>query len=323
MDSKRIQLLFLPLLICLFAANAWAQADDYFAGDLQLRGLLGGKLKIEMLVQGDGATPFFSRTDKDCFTTNGSYYYRTQLKPISLTGRFCASNHTFYLVDQEGEAESERFEGKWVPATRKLTGIWTLKRNGKTMPFELSVVDADVDATHFQRFYAYLDETLQGEPDAEGAKIESAMWTAIGGKITGFAPNWSGYLEFLSPMRLEYSTSYTSTARSSYYRHVYQLLPTAQGLLLMVLNYDSNYDKGYDEQDQMSEGTSSCNVDVSILKYANGGFEDVTTAILPTGARTSSSETGEMGCQAALLSDALLLPGGGKVYWNGSAFVLQ
>lgn len=312
------------LLLSFLAASLFAQGETYFAGDLHYRGLLGANLKIEMLIPNEGVQVFSSASGQ-CFDIHASYFYRTQLKDIQLQGRFCPANRTFFLADKEGDEERERFEGKWDPTSRKLSGNWTLKSSGKILPFELTPLDAGVPTAHFQKFFAFLQAQLKSEPDAEGATIQSASWTSQGGRINGFEPNWGGAIEFLSPMRFQYYTSYTSTARSSYYINVYQLLPTSKGLLIMELHDFSNYNKPYADEDHESEdededAENSCTVDITISRYQNGEFEDVTAEILPKGLANSISGSGTTSCVAQILSDGILFHDGKKAYWNGTAF---
>jgi hypothetical protein len=303
-----------------------AQASQDIAGDIHLKGLLGSKLRIEMMLRCNHERPFFNNADKDCVNLSGEYYYRTQVLPIRLEGRLCPSNGTFFLSAKDGLDETERFEGKWVPKAKQLKGTWTLKKTGKTMEFELAATESGVKEAMIRSYYAALRYELQGEPDhAEGAKIEDAQWTSQGGIIFGFAPNWGGELDLVSPTRLEFHTRYTSTARSSDYHEVYQLLPSTSTAYLVHVFTSSHYEHGYEEGDVIEDATTSCSYAVRVFKVVDDEPEDVTQAVMPADVKVDvDAGSGEgIGCEAYVMRDALRLGNGEKLYWDGGRYVRE
>lgn len=308
----------LSLLLGIGAICADAQ-ETLVAGDVQLKGLLGSKLKIELLLQCGHERPFFSQVDKNCLDLRGEYYYHTQVLPIRVEGRLCPANASFFLSVMDGVTETERFEGKWSPSTRQLTGTWRLKKTAKTMTFELTALEAVSKESNLKGFYGVVRELMTGEPDAEGASIEDAQWTAQGGNVVGFAPNWGGDVLHLSPGRFQYYTSYTSTARSSYYEETYQVLPSGSGVYVAHLSTYSGFEK--DEEGNVPEGSSHCGSSFHVYQWIQGVAEEVTARVIPAD-MASMADGGENAeyCNGHLLHDAVLLPSGEKLYWDGNTF---
>jgi hypothetical protein len=320
--KTRFQLFLLFMLVALGAQARVTDVD--IAGDIQLKGLLGNKLKIEMVLSCNHSTPFFANVDKTCLDIEGDYYYRTQLMPIHLRGRVCPANATFFLAAQEGSEETERFEGKWDVRAKKLSGTWTLKSTGKTMPFAVTATEVGLQESTMKGYYAVLQELLATEPDAEGAKIESASWNAQkGGQITDFAANWGGELDICAPTRLQYWTSYTSTARSTYYLNTFQLLPSTKGIYVAHFYTYSNYEKTYADDMEEMDGNEMCAYDVRVFQFKDESAEEVTEQVFPTGFVTEKSfeENGAGQCYGQLTFDGLLMPSGEKLYWNGEQYL--
>jgi hypothetical protein len=319
----RLKFYLLPTKALLFAVVLFPirlLAQDHFADDIHLRGLLNNKLKIEVLLETDEARPFFSNTSKTCIDIQGTYYYRTQVLPIRVEGRLCPANSAFFLTAKDGETETERFEGKWNTATKQLTGTWTLKKTNKTMPFTLTALEAGIKENSLKGFYGVLQELLSSEPDAEGARIDDATWTSEGGKVIGFTPNWGGDMEFLAPTRLEYYTSYTSTARSSYYEGTFQLLPSTSGIYVAHLSTNSGFEKSYEGDEETGDGASHCGFDFHVYQWVEERADDVTSKVVPADIAEELEEGEQEACKGYLISEAVLLPSGEKLYWNGNKF---
>ncbi|MBK9453360.1 MAG: hypothetical protein IPN95_29050 [Bacteroidetes bacterium] len=295
------------------------------ADDVHLTGILGTKIRIDMVLQLETGKYFFNNSGTDNIDVRGKYFYRTQLKPIPLNGTLSPSKGLLMLTVGDNENPKERFEGRWDPKLKKVTGNWTLTEPAKTMPFVLTAAEANVKSSAIVSYFAVLRELLQAEPDAEGAKIDDAQWEAPNGTITNFAPNWGGGIDVFTPTRLEYYTSYNSTARSSDYTEIYQLLPSEAGVFVVHFSTYTGFEKSYDENDEMSGGISgsSCGYELTVYKYADGAV-DVTKTVLPADVKStggSESDTEDISCDGQVLSDAILLPSGEKLYWDGTKFV--
>jgi hypothetical protein len=311
------------LAFMVFGGGLWAQEGVAFAGDVHLKGLLGGKLKIEMMLEVGHEKPFFSNNSKECIDLEGEYYYRTQVLPIYVKGRLCPANGTFFLAVKDQGAETERFEGKWDPKNLKLRGTWTLKKTGKTMPFELVAAEKGIPTATLKAYYRLLRDQLTSESHAEGAKIEDAQWSATnGGTISNFEPSWGGDLDYFAPERLEFSTRYTSTARSSDYDEVYQLLPSTTGVYVAYYFGSYTYEKG-EMGDEEAEGTSYCEFAFNVYKLTAEDYEEVTAQVLPADVKIQMEASGGeyVSCVGRLIADGVLFPSGEKLYWDGTKYV--
>ncbi len=294
------------------------------ADDVHLSGILGTKIRIDMVLQLETGRYFFNNSGEESFEVRGKYFYRTQLKPISLSGTLSPSQGLLMLTVGDEENPKERFEGYWDPKMKKVTGNWTMINPAKTMPFVLTATEAAVKPAAIEGYFAVLRELLQAEPHVEGAKIEDAQWEAPNGTITNFAPNWGGGIDFFSPTRLEFYTSYNSTARSSDYSETYQLLPSESGVYVLHFFTYTGFEKTYDEEEEM-DGISggTCGYELTVYKFADGAV-DVTKNVLPADVKStggSESETEDISCDGVVLSDAISLPSGEKLYWDGAKFV--
>ncbi len=323
MKSSFLKIL-LAIMLMMPALLASARDEgDHISGDIQLRGLLGEKLKIEMQLNCNHTTSFFSNQGAECLDIEGSYAYQTQYKPIALKGRVCPANGTFFLKAMIDGSEKERFEGKWNPALKQLSGTWTLLQTNKTMPFSLTAVDGGYAPDQFTGFFKLIREQMQGEPDAEGASIADAQWMGKYGKISGFAPNWGGDVRFLSPTRFEYSTSYNSTARSSDYDQVYQLLQSNSGTYILFGYSSFNYDKMTAEESGSEDEASSYSYELSVYHLVDGEFKEMGAAAWPD-AKVNHADSGTDGLTSSdveVWSTGLRLPSGEKLTWAESKFV--
>lgn len=325
--KKRVSLF---ALCCAWALAALGQdAPVTVAGDIQLTGLLGSKLKIELLLEVNHDAPFFSNAGPDCLDLEGIYYYRTQLRPIRVKGRLCPANGTFFLETGAELPLQERFEGKWNVAERRLSGTWTQKGASKTLPFDLVAVEKKHSPEAITTFYRLVRTHMQGgDGDAEGAGIDDAQWTAGKGTITGFAPNWSGDIRFFSPVRLEYTTGYNSTARSSDYRHIYQLLPSSVGIFVLHSYETYHYDKTIEDPAELEDGgAADCGYAYAVYQVVEDELEDVTHQVWPakmaSASETDNAEREDAPCNGDVLSDGIFLPDAQKIWWNGSRFVTR
>lgn len=305
-------------------AKATLDNEVQVADDVHLTGLLGTKIRIDMVLRLETGKYFFSNSGTDNIELRGRYFYRTQLIPIVLSGTLSPAKGAVVLNVGDAESPLERFTGTWDPKARKVAGNWTLFASNKTLPFTLTATEAGLKQATMLNYFAILRELLQAEPDAEGAKIEDAQWEAPNGTITNFAPNWSGGITVFTPTRLEFYTGYNSTARSSDYTEIYQLLPSESGVYVLHFYTYTGFEKTYDEEEEMDGiSGSSCGYELTVYKY-NDGAEDVTASVLPADVNPtggSDSETEDISCDGEVLSDAIALPSGEKLYWDGVKFV--
>lgn len=294
------------------------------ADDVHFTGVLGTKIRIDMVLQLETGKYFFDNSGTDNIDVRGKYFYRTQLKPIPLNGTLSPSKGLLMLTVGDNENPKERFEGRWDPKSKKVTGNWTLNEPAKTLPFTLTATESGIKETTMQNYFALLRELLQGEPHAEGAKIDDAQWEAPTATITNFTPNWGGGIDVFTPTRLEFYTTYNSTGRSSDYSEIYQLLPSPTSVFLLHFFTYSGFEKTYDEAlDQHDIAGANCGYEIFVYKF-NDGAEDVTKSVLPSDVKSSGSsesETDDINCGGEVLSDAILLPTWEKLYWDGAKFV--
>jgi hypothetical protein len=98
-------------------------------------------------------------------------------------------------------------------------------------------------------------------------------------------------------------------------------------VLLLVAELSSHIDKGYENEQGEWEGFSSnCDGQIEAYELIDDQWEVVTDAVFPPGTHNafgSSAEGEEVSCALVVLSDAVLLPDGKKLYWNGRAFAAQ
>ncbi len=294
------------------------------ADDVHLTGLLGTKIRIDMVLRLETGAYFFNNSGTDNIEIRGKYFYRTQLKPISLSGTLSPLKGLLLLTVGDNENPKERFEGRWDPKLKKVTGNWTLTEPAKTLPFSLTATEAGIKESTLQNYFALLRELLQGEPHAEGARIDDAQWDSPNATITNFTPNWGGGIDVFTPTRLEFYTTYNSTGRSSDYSEIYQLLPSESGTYLLHFFTYTGFEKTYNEEDEMDGISGShCGYELAVYKYSDGAV-DVTKIVLPAEVKStggSESETEDISCDGEVLSDAILLPTGEKLYWDGTKFV--
>lgn len=296
-----------------------AAQSDFMADDVQLRGVLGTKLKIEMLLRSEKAVPFF-QIKGECIDIIGEYGYLSQVQPISLSGRLCPSDGSFFLRVGGESNEVERFEGKWNPSSKQLTGTWILRKTGKTMPFTITAMEVGTKGNQVGGFYQALNAIMQQEPHVEGARIEEALWSDNQGKIKGFQPNWGGDVLLLAPTRLEFYTSYNSTGRSTDYEEIYQLLPSPNGIFVAHLFTYSGFEKSWTEdEEEMEVGEGNCGYELSVYQWVDGEALNVTEQKVPAEARAMSESAS--GCSAHIMSEAVLTPNGEKLVWDGLKFV--
>jgi hypothetical protein len=321
---KYLFLCFVALFVHHTSTAKTLDEEVQVADDVHLTGLLGTKIRIDMVLRLETGVYFFNNSGTENIEIRGKYFYRTQLKPISLSGTLSPLKGLLLLTVGDNENPKERFEGRWDPKLKKVTGNWTLTEPAKTLPFSLTATEAGIKESTLQNYFALLRELLQGEPHVEGARIDDAQWDSPNATITNFTPNWGGGIDVFTPTRLEFYTTYNSTGRSSDYSEIYQLLPSESGTYLLHFFTYTGFEKTYDEEsDQHGVDGANCGYELLIYKF-NDGAEDVTKSVLPSDVKasgSSESETEDISCDGEVLSDAILLPNGEKLYWDGTKFV--
>jgi len=282
-----------------------AQDGRDVMNDVQMIGTLDGKLNIEMHLNSTGDVSFFKQQGKECIDLQGQYYYRTQLKPIDLTGRLCPANATFFLSAKSGNRETERFEGKCDAKQKKISGTWTLKSSGKTMHFELTSTKVGLTESTVAGYSAILRES----------DIEYFEMTTQGGVIEGFPTHWGGGIVFFSPTRVEYYTDYTNSGADpsdNFNEKVFQLLPSEHDVYVVELSRGR-----FTDRRGVHYGAT-----LSVHKFAKGEFEDVSETAFPKGIVSGLEAVSGKKCwEVHLTNSGILLPTGEKLYWDGIKYV--
>lgn len=241
--------------------------------DLQLEGTIDKKLGVTFLLNKiDAENVAYSG---DCFKVTGNYYYKKHLLPIQVDGEVCPAESSFELWHDQGGDSEEHFVGGLSGFLRDWDGQWTQSSTGTKLKLELHETEFIVGEKNRAAFMEKINEDLAGMEDVENLNIVEAGVDEVGGYIKGAEFPWSGDISFYSCTRFEYSSSYTSTARSSYDRYIYQLLSIEKDLYCAWLHYDSDYDKVDDVEFSGYE--------IQVFKWENEAWSYVTEEVLPKG----------------------------------------
>ncbi len=318
-------LLIIFCLLCNVAAQARI-TDVNISKDIQLVGLLGSKLKIEMILNNGDYDPIHLTKSKECQDLEGNYYYRTQLLPIHLRGRYCPANKSFFLVANNGTNDTERFEGSYDAYTQKFTGTWTLLKTAKTLPFSLVSYHRSMRASAMKGFYKVFEAHMTTDRGPEEATISNCGWTpGVWGEIWTFKVNWLGDIETFAPARVQYWTSVSNQNRSTNTWQIFQLLPSTSGTYVAHLyNYRNYFKTSADDLDE-EEGKLSCMSELRVYQLVGDVVTDVTAQCMPTRIPPLYSFDHDPYdvCYAELTSDGVLLPAEQRLYWDGKKYVLE
>ncbi len=300
------------------------EVDTYVANDIQLVGTLGDGIRIEMHLQRDGNQPFWTLAEGECTDVKGQYYYRSQVRSIDLSGRFCLANHTMELSYAlvEGAEWQERFVGKWDAMLGSFSGEWTLKKTNKTLPFALKAIEAKVQSEDKEAFFALLDQKLATEPDQEWFetqyRIEGFEWKEGIGK----ALNTIGLeMQHFSPLRFDCYHNWSNAGTGNDQYETFQVLPSTSGFFVLQ-SYRSNYSSPAGEADDgellFDEGCESM---LLLWRWKNAAWENVTAQYLPV-ALSEALKANIPGheCEVEILQDAVRV-GKIKRYWVDGKFV--
>lgn len=281
--------------------------------DLQLEGTIGKDIGVTFLLNKIGAENVaFS---SECFEVRGHYMYKNYLKRMEVEGKVCPEENTFEMwYDKGGEAE-EHFIGGLSGFLRDWDGQWEQPYSGKKLKLSLRETEFIADEKDRMAFMEKINEDLADGGYAENMNIEEAGFDDIGAHMTGVEFPWGGEVEFFSGTRLEYYTSYTSTARSSFNRYIYQLMKKERNLYLTWLHYNSDYDK--------TENTEFSGYEIQIFEWKKGSWEIVTEEILPKGFPDTQMFESEVNIEAEITYDRLRLDYRKEkrlFKWNGQTF---
>jgi hypothetical protein len=323
--KPRFLLASLAVLLSQFTHVLSAQdVDTYVANDIQLVGTLGDGIKIEMHLQRDGNQPFWTLAQGECADVKGQYYYRSQVRPIDLSGRFCLANHTMELSYAlvEGAEWQERFVGKWDATLGSFSGEWTLKKTNKTLSFALKTIETNVQTEDKVAFFALLDQKLATEPDADWFetqyRIEGFEWeNGIGKALNTEAVE----VRHFSPLRFDWYHNWSNAGTGHDQYETFQVLPATSGLFVLQ-SYRSDYTIPAGEADDgellFDEGCESM---LLLWRWKNATWENVTAQYLPA-VLTEALEVGDRNheCEVEILQDAVRV-GKIKRYWVDGKFV--
>lgn len=296
---------------------ALPDSERIYEFSLQLSGKLGGKYAVDMLLStAMSEEAAFLAKSGDCVEVEGWYAYHSQIKPIQLGGKYCPQNGGLMLTFEEDGGVKERFTGKWNPAGGIFTGEWLMTSNSKKLNFELKTIS--ISPKIQAEFLASLKKEYQGdEPSMESFVVSDLGKDSRGCYLDGLKFGWNGSVDQFCSTRLEVSTDYTSTYRSSMYNLHYQLLPGEKGCVL-AWTRDSNYIKEEEEEEDSSEGYS-----LAVYSLSGAEMENVFPAGFPS-SKDFGGYSDTVLYKLYVLHDRFSLEVDGKVWklvWDGERFV--
>jgi hypothetical protein len=324
MKPHRLLAFCAALLVQLLSFLDAQDKVTYYANDVQLVGTLGDGLKIEMLLERSGTEPFWKVSGTECIDVTGSYFYRSQVRPISLKGRMCLGNHTLELFHLEpGSTEwTERFSGLWDGASGTYAGKWLLKKTNKMELFSLKAIEPEVKDEDKQAFFGFLNEKLRTGPEAEWFenqyRIEGFEW----GSGMGKAVNTERVtVSHFSPLRLDCDHNWSNAGTSDDRNETFQLLPTDWGPFVLYINRsDWSSPTGEETEEEGLIFEYDCGTTVELWKWEKESWIDVTVQYLPTDVlNLLKGNAAKPICGAEVLHDAIRI-GDAKLYWVDGKF---
>jgi hypothetical protein len=308
-----IILLFTPC-----PSPAQPSPQSIYTDDIQLLGTLGNNLNIEMHLEGDSLVPFLTQA-VHCKSIKGTYYYQSQLRPITLEGTYCPASQILTLSNHIAHSETEQFVGKWNPQTKTFTGNWTLVNSGKTLPFTLTAIENLRAKQDPKGLYQLASEQLSTPPSKElyisGYRIDSLSWSQGIGQVHGFEVNDNGQFAHLSPFRIEFEYTYSTSYAAVEYTYTFQLLPSPHGTY--VLEFITDHSTEDAEEGESAETYGSSSYFIQIWQWQAGEWQEVTGQSLPSDFKTQFTISHQGYPDAHALNAGIRIRDK-KIYWNGA-----
>lgn len=305
-------------LISCFSLSAQNNRDIFSSG-IQLQGEIDGKYPIEMHLAGDDHNGFFDFENSFVKNIKGEYYYKSQIRPIALSGQFNPESQMLFVKHYEGDVETEVFHLKWEKNKAQFEGFWYQPNKSKEgKPVILKLIEfGDWNIDH-----SLFSELLNSE--LENAEEE---WESYQYRIEGFAPNSKGITikDFLaddggiihfSEGRLVFGHNYSNAGHGTQSIELFQILPSKSGRF--VLQYSQNQ-----SIESLDEGDESCEFLIKVWECVDGKWIQNDNCWEAVDFQRSFFESGES-ChgdwELEVLSDCIRI-GNKKLDWLNNRFV--
>ena len=295
------------------------EAKDIYASGIQLEGKINNKYAIEMHLSGDDLNGFFHFDSDECRDLKGNYFYKSEVKPISLIGKICPGKNIVLTHRTEGE-EKERFVGEWDGAKQTITGTWKILSSGKTMPFELNSVNLRFRKGEKLVFPALLKAELATE-EGDWAGYQYAIADIYGdnkGATIKDLQVAAGGITHFSPTRLEFVHNYSNAGHGTDTEEIFQLLANSNGIYALKFISNISTESLEGEEDE------ACDFAFQLYQYQHLEWVEID---LETGALRFPDSFPVIGRNCSdgmpvILSDGIGF-GSRKFDWKGDRFVLR